>query len=169
MEVVELGRLTDAQLAQLYGDEEDPFEIGDVTLQFQPKEQHVGLQDECGTLVASAGLVVAEVQVEERRFPVVGFGGVLVNAASRRRGLGQRVVKAGLERAGLMGPEFAMLFCLPDRVGFYQRLGFAEIAEPVQVRQPTGHAVMPLRTMWRALREGVRWPDGPVTLQALPF
>jgi predicted N-acetyltransferase YhbS len=169
VKVVELGRLTDAQRAQLYGDEEDPFEIGDVTLQFTPKEQHVGLQDERGTLVASAGLVVAEVEVEERRFPVVGFGGVLVHAAGRGRGLGQRVVEAALERARMLGPEFAMLFCLPDRVGFYRRLGFSEIEGVVQVEQPTGDEPMPLRTMWAALRAGAQWPEGSVALRSLPF
>ena len=55
MEVVEFGGMTAAQRAQLYGDEEDPFEVGGVTLAFQAKQHHVALQDENGRLVASAG------------------------------------------------------------------------------------------------------------------
>ncbi len=62
-----------------------------------------------------------------------------------------------------------MLFCLPSRVGFYRRLAFTEIPGAVQVKQPAGYAIMPMRTMWRALREGAQWPAGPVVLQTLPF
>jgi predicted N-acetyltransferase YhbS len=169
VEIVEFGRLTEAQLAQLYGEEEDPFEVGGLTLAFQPKHRHVVLRDESGRLLASAGLVIAEVKAGERRFPVAGLGGVLVHAAVRGRGLGHQVVEAALERARTMGPEFAMLFCLPNRVGFYLRLGFAEIPVAVEVKQPVGHATMPLRTMWRALRDGASWPEGAVALQTLPF
>jgi predicted N-acetyltransferase YhbS len=169
MEVVEFGHLSEAQRAQLYGDEEDPFEVGGLTLAFQPKERHVGLQDERGRLVASAGLVISEVAVGGTRFPVVGFGGVIVAAADRGRGLGRQVVDAAMARARTLGPEFAMLFCLPDRVGFYRRLGFVEIAGPIQVQQPVGEAAMPLRAMWTTLSDHARWPDGDVALQALPF
>jgi GNAT superfamily N-acetyltransferase len=169
VQVVAFGRLTEAQRAQLYGDEVDPFEVGGLTLAFRPKEQHVALQDDSGRLTASAGLVISEVDVAGRSFPVVGLGSVLVHAAERRRGLGRQVVEAAMERATTLGPEFAMLFCLPNRVGFYLRLEFVEVEEVVDVRQPSGYARMPLRTMWRALHEGARWPRGPVTLQTLPF
>jgi predicted N-acetyltransferase YhbS len=161
--------LSAARRAELEGDEVDPFDVGGVTLQFRPKERHVALQDERGRLVASAGMVITEVEAGGRRFPVVGFGGVIVNAEHRGRGLGRRVVEAALARAAELGPELSMLFCLPDRVGLYDRLGFTEITEEVRVKQPIGDAVMPIRTMWRALREGARWPAGPVLLHGLPF
>jgi predicted N-acetyltransferase YhbS len=169
VEVVEFGRLSATQREELYGREDDPFEVGHVTLQFRPKERHVGLQDERGRLVASAGLVLAEVEAGHRRFPVVGLGSVLVTATHRGRGLGREVVEAALTVATTLGPEFMMLFCLPDRVGFYRLLGFSEIEDVVQVRQPAGYAPMPLATMWRALREGARWPEGQVVLRTLPF
>jgi ribosomal protein S18 acetylase RimI-like enzyme len=94
---------------------------------------------------------------------------VIVNASHRGRGLARQVVDAALARAGKLGPPFAMLFCLPDRVGLYHRLGFTEIVEEVRVRQPLGEAVMPMRTMWRALHGEARWPPGPVLLRGLPF
>jgi predicted N-acetyltransferase YhbS len=169
VQLVEFDRLSAARRAELEGDEADPFEVAAVTLQFRPKERHVAFQDERGRLVASAGMVVAEVEVGGRRFAVVGFGGVIVNEKHRGRGLARRVVEAALARARELGPEFAMLFCLPDRVGLYRRLGFAEVTAEVRVRQPDGYATMPMRTMWRALRDGAQWPDGPVTLQSLPF
>jgi GNAT superfamily N-acetyltransferase len=191
VELVEFGRLSVARRAELEGDESDPFEVSRVTLQFRPKQRHVAFQDEDGRLVASAGMVIAEVEVGGRRFPVVGLGGVIVNARYRGRGLGRRVVEAAVARArawawarelepadppgrSLAGPpagqpEFVMLFCLPDRVGLYRRLGFVEVADEVRVGQPVGDAAMPLRTMWRALREGAQWPAGPVDVLGLPF
>jgi predicted GNAT family N-acyltransferase len=173
MELVEFGRLTAARRAELEGEESDPFEVSGVTLQFRPKERHVALQDDDGRLIASAGMVLVEVEVADRRFPVIGLGGVIVNAGHRGRGLARRVVEAALVRAGECSParppDFALLFCLPDRVGLYLRLGFAEISDEVQVNQPEGFVPMPLRAMWRALRDGASWPEGPVFLQSLPF
>jgi GNAT superfamily N-acetyltransferase len=173
VELVEFGRLSAARRAELEGDEIDPFGVSPVTLQFRPKERHVALQDEHGRLVASAGMVVAEVEAGGRRFPVVGFGGVIVNAKHRGRGLARQVVQAALVRAreleGAHPPEFAMLFCRPDRAGLYRRLGFVEITTEVRVKQPDGYVPMPLRTMWRALRDDAEWPEGPVVLHSLPF
>jgi GNAT superfamily N-acetyltransferase len=165
--------MTPARRAELEGDEIDPFDVSGVTLQFRPKERHVALQDAHGHLIASTGMVMVEVEVADQRFPVVGIGGVIVNARHRGRGLARRVVAAALERARELGPirpaEFAFLFCLPDRVGLYRRLEFIEIEEEVRVSQPDGYVPMPLRAMWRALREGARWPEGPVVLHSLPF
>lgn len=167
--VVEFGRLTPAHRADLEGEESDPFDVAGVTLRFRPKERHVGLQDERGRLVASAGMLVVEAEADGRRFTVVGMGGVIVTASHRGRGLARRVVEAALDRARILGPEFAVLFCLPDRAGLYHRLGFSEVTHQVLVEQPGGHASMPLHTMWRVLRPGAIWPDGPVVLQSLPF
>jgi GNAT superfamily N-acetyltransferase len=173
VQVVEFGRLTPERRAELEGDESDPFEVSGVPLQFRPKERHVALQDEHGHLVASTGMLVAEVEVADERFPVVGIGGVIVNARHRGRGLARRVVEVALERARELDPsrpaDFALLFCLPDRVGLYRRLDFIEIEDEVQVRQPDRYARMPLRAMWRGLREGAGWPEGPVVLHSLPF
>ena len=102
--------------------------------------------------------------------PVVGLGGVIVLAAHRGRGLAREVVEAALVRARALGPEFAMLFCLADRRGLYAKLGFAVVDAEVHVEQPdAGLVAIALCTMWRALRPGARWPDGPVTLRGLPF
>jgi predicted N-acetyltransferase YhbS len=169
MHVIEFGPLSAARRAELEGDEIDPFEVSGLRLQFRPKDRHVALEDEHGRLIAAAGMVVAHVEADAGRFPVVGFGGVIVNAQHRGRGLARRVMEAALARARELGPDFAMLFCLPDRVGLYQRLGFTEIAGEVRVKQHVGYAPMPVPTMCRALREHAQWPDGPVVLHTLPF
>ncbi len=168
-ELVELGLLTDADRAELEGDEVDPFDGAGTTVQFRPKDRHVALRDDEGRLIASAGLTLAEVEVSGARLPVVGIGGVIVNAAHRGRGLARTVVTAALERAAATGRDFAVLFCHPDRMGLYERLGFQVVDEPVIVRQPDGYAPMTMRTMWRPLRTGARWPAGRPILHALPF
>jgi predicted N-acetyltransferase YhbS len=169
MEIVEFGPLSDASRRELEGDERDPFESRGITLQYRPKDRHIGLQDELGRLVASAGLVVVEVEVAQRCFPVVGLGGVIVNAEHRGRGFGREVVQAALMRAGTLGPAFALLFCHDDRAGLYRKLDFADVSAEVVVEQPDGHARMPQQTMWRPLRPNAQWPAGRLVVHSLPF
>lgn len=169
MEIVEFGRLDDARRAELEGDEDDPFDGARSMLAFQRKERHVAIADETGRLVASTGMIVVEVEVAPRRFPVVGLGGVIVSAAHRGQGLGREVVQAALARARTIGPDFALLFCFEDRAGLYDKLGFADVPGRVRVRQPSGYAPMPDHTMWRALHPDAEWPRGDLTVRALPF
>ncbi len=167
--LVELGELTDADRAQLEGDEADPFDEAGAPLQFRPKERHVALRGDDGRLLASAGLTVSEMEVSGVRFPVVGIGGVIVNAGHRGQGLARTVVDAAVDRARSMGPDFAVLFCRADRTGLYLRLGFSLIGERVLVRQPHGYAPMTQHTMWRPLRPGLQWPPGAPVVHTLPF
>jgi predicted N-acetyltransferase YhbS len=169
MEIVEFGHMTAGQRDELQGDEDDPFGGAGITLEFQRKQQHVALSDERGRLVASAGMVVVEVEVADERFEVVGLGGVIVNAAHRGRGLARTVVTAAIARSATLGPRFMILFCHPDRAGLYRRLGFGHIDPPVMVHQRDGYAEMPMRTMWRALADGATWPSGHLTVRGLPF
>ena len=111
MKIVEFVRMTLERRAELEGDEDDPFDAAGETFSFRAKDRHVGLEDDRGRLVASAGMVVLEVEVAGERFPVVGIGGVIVNATRQGRGLAREVVEAALARAGSLGPAFAILFC----------------------------------------------------------
>ena len=169
VEIVEFGPLTSELRAQLEGDEEDPFDASGIHLQFRRKEQHVALRGPTGTLVASTGMVVVDVDVEAARFPVVGIGGVIVNEHWRGRGLARQVVEVALAKARTLGPAFALLFCHDDRAGLYVRLGFADVDAVVRVEQPSGYRSIPQRTMWRALHPEAAWPEGELTVLSLPF
>jgi predicted N-acetyltransferase YhbS len=169
MEIVDLGHLTDSERADLEGEEDDPFDGAGIALRFRPKDRHVAIRGSDGRLVASAGLTEVEIEVAGKRFPVVGLGGVIVNAEHRGRGLARQIVEQALARACEMGPRFVVLFCHADRVGLYVRLGFVEIASRVLVQQPHGSQTMPMCTMWRALTPQASWPDGPVEIHGLPF
>src|SRR5262245_32244180 len=127
-------------------------------------------RDDDGGLVASTGLLVVEVCVDDGDpFAVVGVGGVFVTRARRGAGLARVVVEAALERAVRMGPALALLFCRDAVAGLYRKLGFELVDGPVRVGQPTGTAVMPVNTMWRPLVEGAAWPAGPVLVWSEPF
>lgn len=169
MEIVEFGRLTAEQRAELEGEERDPFGADGATLRYRPKERHVALRDGDGRLVASTGMLVVDVEVADERFPVVGLGGVIVNEHHRGRGLARRVVVEALARAQTLGPARAILFCLESRAGLYDRLGFKRLGSLVTVQQPGGPTPMPHLTMWHPLTPGAEWPTGPVAVHSLPF
>jgi predicted N-acetyltransferase YhbS len=170
MEQIEFGPLTDEFRAELEGDEQDPWDAHRVPpMDWRPKDRHVALRDEEGRLVANAGLLVVEVEVGSERFPVVGLGGVIVHRAHRGQGLSLRVLEAALAKAATLGPDFMLLFCHDDRMGLYRRIGFEEVADEVLVESGTGQTAMPMRTMWRALRPGAAWPEGPIAVQSRPF
>ncbi len=170
MKVVEFGRLTDSQRAELEGDEVDPFDAAGSTLRWRSKDRHVALRESDGRLVASTGLLVADVQFGDGSLtPVVGIGGVIVSAPYRGRGLANRIILEALRCAATLGPAMAVLFCHRDRAGLYDRHGFHELAPPVFVQQPDGLVEMPQVTMWRPIGTGVQLPPGRVTVHSLPF
>lgn len=170
MELVEFGPLTEELRVELEDDEEDPWDAAGLPpMTWRSKERHVGLRDDSGRLIASAGLLLVEVEVGDERFPVVGVGSVIVNAAHRGHGHSLPVIEAALELAATLGPPIALLFCRTDRMGLYLRFGFEDVASEVLVEHDGGHLAMPMHTMWRALRPGATWPDGRVVVHSRPF
>ncbi|MGI5262026.1 GNAT family N-acetyltransferase [Streptomyces angustmyceticus] len=168
--MVRLARYSTAELREIAGDDEDPFGVAEAGLTWLPKQEHFGIRRD-GRLVAHTGLVTLPLAVGPVETEVVGFGGVLVAPGLRGHGLARLVVSGALEHARTSGPECGLLFCRPHLVPLYQRLGWRTLEEDVQVEQPGGPVVMPLRTMWIPLRDGARWPggSGPVRLLSLPM
>ena len=170
VDVLELGRLSDSQRAELQAGEDDPFDAAGNTLHWRAKDRHVVLRQPDGRLVASAGLVLGDLQVADRpKMPFAGIGGVFVSAPYRGQGLGDQVIIEALRRAATLGPEVVLLFCHRDRAGLYERHGFTEIDPLVLVQQPDGLVAVPLVAMWRATGEDVTLPSGQVTVHSLPF
>ena len=125
-----------------------------------------------GRMIACAGLLVADVEVAGVTFPVVGVGGVIVTHTRRGEGLA-RTRDGGRARArgDTSAPTCALLFCRPDRAGLYAQ---ARLRHDARRRSRSASprargAAMPLDTMWRPLRDGATWPDGPVVVPGLPF
>ncbi|MFI0907778.1 GNAT family N-acetyltransferase [Streptomyces sioyaensis] len=166
--VVPLTRYTNEELTEIVGDVEDPFGVAHTGLTWLAKEQHFGIRRD-GRLVAHTGLVTLPLTVGTTETEVVGFGGVVVAPDLRGQGLARQVVTSAREHARTMGPRYGLLFCRPQLLPLYQRLGWQELPGKVVVEQPGGPVVMPLHTMWTPLRDGVRRPEGPVRLRSLPM
>jgi predicted GNAT family N-acyltransferase len=169
MEVVELQRVGSGEWRQLQDGEEHPWGPGEA-MQWLNKERHLGIRAGDGRLVALAGTVVAEVEVDHHgRFPVLGVGSVIVTRSERGRGLARVLLERTLALAATVGPQRAMLFCRAELTPFYGSLGFEEISDPVWVDQPEGRIEMPMRSMWRPLGATEGWPPGRVDVVGLPF
>lgn len=166
--VVRLARYTKADLDEITGGVEDPFEIAAYGVTSRDKDVHFGVRSE-GRLVAHAGLVEADVEVGERRLRVAGLGGVVVAPGMRGHGLARQVVDTAVAQARRTGAEFGLLFCLPDRVPLYEKLGWRLLPGGMRVEQPGGVTDHPLRTMWLPLAEGAVWPEGAARLWSLPM
>lgn len=167
--VVRLPQYTKADQEEILGDGDDPFGVASAGLTWLPKDEHFGVRHD-DRLVAHAGLLRLPVAAGDAEIEVVGVGGVAVAPSMQGRGLARLVVTAALEYARTMGPRHALLFCRPPLVPLYQRLGWHQLDGDVLVEQPEGRLVaMPLRTMVTPLRDGARWPSGPVRLFSLPM
>jgi GNAT superfamily N-acetyltransferase len=164
--IVELAELTDEQWDELRAGEERPW--GSDGLEWQSKERLLALRVD-GRLVALAGWSIVEIEAGSEAFEVVGLGAVMVSRPQRGKGYARRVLEPWLERAASLGPARAALFCAPHNVGLYARFGFAELRAVVTADQPTGPVTMPGAFMWRPLRPGAIWPDGPIRVRGLPF
>lgn len=162
--------MTDVRWKELVTDEREPFGGVGEHLRWRDKTLHLGILDRDGSLLAGAGAAVAEVRVAPAAaFAVVGIGGVIVTRRARGQGLGRMVVESLLERARGLGPERAMLFCLPRLAPFYESFGFEAIPAAVSAEQPGGRVRMPLEAMWRALDGAPAWPPGAVEVLGEPF
>jgi predicted GNAT family N-acyltransferase len=167
--VVELGQIADEDWRQVIAGEREPWGGVAEALRWRAKTRHIGLRDDAGSLVALAGLLLAEVRVADVPLQVVGIGGVIVTRAARGRGLARVLIERVLQTAGELGPGRAMLFCLPRNVALYAKFGFKLIPEPVFAQQPAGMIEMPLCAMWKPLTSAATWPEGRVELPGEPF
>lgn len=165
---VRLAGYTKADQSDILGDGADPFGVADAGLTWLPKEHHFGVRHE-GRLVAHAGLLPLPMSVGGVDTEVMGVGGVAVAPDLRGHGLARSVVGAALDHARTRGPRHALLFCRPPLVELYRRLGWRTLDREVEVDQPDGPVVMPLRTMWIPLHDDEPWPDGPVRLLSYPM
>ena len=168
-ELERLAGISGEMWAELIAGEHEPFGGIGEALQWREKPVNVGLRDAGGRLLAAGGVVVAHLRAGEAPLEVAGLGGVIVIRSARGRGLARTLVPALLAAAAELGPERAMLFCVPRLMPFYAGFGFAEINAPVRADQPGGRIEVPLCAMWKALHGEPAWPPGAIELAGEPF
>lgn len=157
------------QYAEIVDGESDPFQTVHLGMEWAPKSEHVGLTDD-GRLIGHAGWVTTSIRVVAgETIEVLGLGGVMLQRRYRGHGVGRVLVSGAMERMRKQGVTIATLFCLPERLRFYEDLGWVPIDGVVTVGQPAGPMVMPLRTCWLPLVDRASVPDGGLEFPGLPF
>lgn len=170
MRLVELGGLSEPYWEELVAGEQEPFGGIGESLLWRDKTRNIGVREDDGRLVAAAGVVLAEVKIEqEPSFEVAGLGGLMVTRSARGRGLARMLCQRLIELACEFEVRRAMLFCQPKLMRFYREFGFETIDAPVWADQPGGRIKMPLRAMWKTLDGEADWPSGRVELRGEPF
>src|SRR5689334_18188837 len=119
--------------------------MGDHTGEWRRKEFHTVVYED-GRAIAHVGLTLADVEIGDARFQAVGVGGVIVNRDYRGQGRLRPLLEAALARD--LGPDRALLFCLPKNAPIYERFGFTRIAAPVVAG---GQDMSPDVAMWKPL------------------
>jgi GNAT superfamily N-acetyltransferase len=169
VELIDLPDFGPDDFAKMVDGEADPFATADLDIEWREKTGHVGLTDK-GRLIGHAGWVAIQVATPAgQSTDVVGLGGVMLHRDFRGRGAGRQVVLAAMARMAELGGSIGMLFCLPQRLRFYQDLGWFRIDQAVTADQPTGSILMPMVTCWTPLVEGATLPATDLHVQGLPF
>ncbi len=92
-----------------------------------------------GELVSRVGVLVREIVHEGAIKRIGGIGGVLTHPAKQGQGLASRAMRAAATHfATDLSVSFALLFCRPQLVAFYQRLLWKPFQGTVYVEQPHG-------------------------------
>jgi GNAT superfamily N-acetyltransferase len=170
LQVVELGRLSMRDWAQLVEGESEPFGGTCAGFEFRPKDHHVGLRDENGTLVAAGGWSRLDVEVDGYgRFEVIGLGALIVRHDRRGGGLATPIMQRIRDWTAETGVSRRLLLCEPHLIELYTRRGYLPIHDPVWVEQSSGPVRWPLCAMWRPTEPTVGWPTGVVRIQGPPF
>ena len=169
MDTVDLPAFGPGDYERIVDGEPDPFDTHQLGMVWRPKTAHVGIIED-GRLVAHASWVPARVTASTGQVvDVLGLGSVIVHRDFRGSGIGHRLVAGAMERMRELGGPLGMLFCHPERLTFYERLGWGRIPGAVTVDQPTGVVAMPLASCWAPLAPGATWPAGDAHVEGLPF
>jgi aminoglycoside 2'-N-acetyltransferase I len=121
-------------------------------------------------LVAAAGMLFREADVDGVPARIAGIGGVMTLPEAQGKGFGRAAMLAAheiIERDGTSA--FGLLFCEPKNIGFYERLGWLVFHGTVIAEQPdaiAAYRVMP--AMVRPLA-GQAPVDGTINLRGLPW
>lgn len=169
VQLVDLPYVGPGDLAQIVDGEVDPYGTEHWAILWRDKSGFVGLKED-GRVIAQADWVSAEVRgADGALVEVVGLGGVLVHREYRGSGIGRQVVLGAMAKMRELNRPIAMLFCRPERVRFYESIGWFRIPSTVTADQPAGSIVMPCVACWAPLVEGAALPPRELHLQGLPF
>ncbi|HET9124605.1 MAG TPA: GNAT family N-acetyltransferase, partial [Solirubrobacteraceae bacterium] len=133
-EIVEFGRLSMRDWAQLIEGEHQPFGAICAGFAFRPKDHHVGIRDADGRLLAAAGWSLVDIEIAGAgALQVVGVGALIVRQDLRGRGLAEPIMDRVRERIRRTPGAYRMLLCEPHLEPLYARRGYRPVEDPVWV------------------------------------
>jgi len=148
-------QLSPEETQHLFGWGENIFDTAHLNLTYRPKDsrdRRFVLYEE-QVPVSHAGVLQHHAHANGRPALIGGVGGVVTVPGARRRGYAGRLLR---HAAAFLRDEwrvdFALLFCIDQRVGFYQRLEWAEVACEVLIDQPHGRVPCPFHVMTLAFK-----------------
>jgi len=169
VELIDLPDFGPDDYALIVDGETDPFATEALGIEWREKTGHVGLT-EAGRLIGHAAWVPVRVQTTTgQSVEVLGLGGVILHRDYRGNGAGRQVVSGAMTRMAALGGSIGMLFCLPERLRFYEGLGWYSIDRAVTADQPAGSIRMPMVTCWTPLVDGATLPATDLHVEGLPF
>ncbi|MFC8198725.1 GNAT family N-acetyltransferase [Streptomyces sp. NPDC057298] len=112
-----------------------PFGVNEFGLVWADKQHTLTAVAE-GRPVASAGWLLRDMAFDGSPRRTAGLGGVLVHPAHRDQGIARTVISVAVEHARAAGAETVILFCRPDLVPLYTRLGWSQLSVPITFHQP---------------------------------
>jgi GNAT superfamily N-acetyltransferase len=169
VDVVDLPEFGADDLAEIVDGESDPWETQHLAIEWRVKTVHVGLMDR-GRLIGHAGWVPAEARGRNGEVvSVAGLGGVIIHRDHRGNGAGVELVSGAMRSMAGGGAPLGLLFCRPERLAFYQRLGWIPLDGVVTADQPSGPIAVPMPACWTPLVEGSTLTATGLRLEGLPF
>jgi predicted N-acetyltransferase YhbS len=169
VELIDLPDFGPDDFAKIVDGESDPFATEDLGIVWRDKTGHVGLTD-AGRVIGHAGWVPVRVETATgETLDVLGLGGVILHRDYRGAATGRQVVLGAMARMTDRGGSIGLLFCLPERLRFYQGMGWFPVEGAVTADQPNSTITMPLFTCWTPLSEGAALPAADLHVEGLPF
>jgi hypothetical protein len=168
MEIRVEDKVSDEERRELFGWGEDIFVVENLNLKWKPKELHLFV-DVDGRPVTHVGLLQHTISVDEQPVKVCGVGAVVTALESHGKGYASHAMRyVESLMCEQWGVDFGLLFCRDRLVTFYERLGWQQLTEPVEIEQPSGPVMFPLNVMVLPCRAQA-WPAGRVKLKGLPW
>ena len=127
------------------------------------------IEDASGSIVCHAGIYFRTITWNDRKVQIGGIGGVATRPDCRRLGYASVALNAAIQTLrDQEAVRFAMLFCEPHNVAFYEKRGWHPFTGEIYAEQPGGK--VRFEAMAPLIFDFVRAPkQGVIDLCGLPW
>ncbi len=122
-----------------------------------------------GALAAVVAVVRRTVTVGAEEVEVGMIGGVATGSDHRGSGMASSLMRAAHELLSSEAVAFGLLQCKPNRVSFYESLGWQLRDEPMFYLQPDGSRHLNQELPMVLLIGTKHWPSGEIDINGLPI